>query len=82
MFSSFPLFIRSANATTTVAAAIAAPAKQPFLDFFGEELDGSTSTGAASNRQPTQKASDDLLQLAANHFASLGLLPSPLLCLG
>ena len=70
MLSSFSLFIRSATAAPPVAAAIAAPAQQPFLDFFGEELDGSTSNGAASNSQPMQKASDDLLQLAANPFAS------------
>jgi len=62
--------VGAATAAPPVAAAIAAPAHQPFLDFFGEELDGSTSNGAASNSQPTQKASDDLLQLAANPFAS------------
>jgi hypothetical protein len=46
------------------------PTQQPILDLFGEELDGSGAATTFNNQTSAQKASDDLLQLAANPFAS------------
>ena len=47
------------------------PTQQPILDLFGEELDSSGAATASFNSQTSaQRASDDLLQLAANPFAS------------
>jgi len=81
--STNPFLSSPTAATATPVSGAAAPAtaqqqqqQQPILDLFGEELDGgATSAGASAaggfnGQASTQKASDDLLQLAANPFAS------------
>lgn len=70
------LKIENGNFSAAPATAQQQQQQQPILDLFGEELDGgATSAGASAaggfnGQASTQKASDDLLQLAANPFAS------------
>lgn len=43
---------------------------QPILDLFGSDVDGGSSHTTQSAYDSSHKASDDLLQLAANPFAT------------
>ncbi|XP_057379688.1 phosphatidylinositol-binding clathrin assembly protein LAP-like [Daphnia carinata] len=74
-------FLSSPTSATPPSAASggAAPqTQQPILDLFGSDVDGSTSHTAQSAYDSSHKASDDLLQLAANPFASpTGAPPIP-----
>ncbi len=58
---------------SNLAAAAAQPQQQqhqPILDLFGSDVDGGASHTTQSAYDSSHKASDDLLQLAANPFAT------------
>ncbi|KZS15341.1 Phosphatidylinositol-binding clathrin assembly protein, partial [Daphnia magna] len=70
----------SATAPSAASGGIAPQTQQPILDLFGSDVDGSTSQTTQSAYDSSHKASDDLLQLAANPFASpTGAPPIPAL---
>ncbi|XP_046458116.1 phosphatidylinositol-binding clathrin assembly protein LAP-like isoform X6 [Daphnia pulex] len=63
----------SATAPPVSATAAAQPQQQqhqPILDLFGSDVDGGSSHTTQSAYDSSHKASDDLLQLAANPFAT------------
>jgi hypothetical protein len=53
-----------------LAAAAPSQQHQPILDLFGSDVDGGASHPTQSAYDSSHKASDDLLQLAANPFAT------------
>ncbi|KAK4011917.1 hypothetical protein OUZ56_021025 [Daphnia magna] len=70
----------SATAPSAASGGIAPQTQQPILDLFGSDVDGSTLQTTQSAYDSSHKASDDLLQLAANPFASpTGAPPIPAL---
>ncbi|XP_046646802.1 phosphatidylinositol-binding clathrin assembly protein LAP-like isoform X5 [Daphnia pulicaria] len=64
----------SATAPPVSSTAAAQPQQQqqhqPILDLFGSDVDGGSSHTTQSAYDSSHKASDDLLQLAANPFAT------------
>lgn len=63
----------TAPPVSATAAAAAQPQQQqhqPILDLFGSDVDGGASHTTQSAYDSSHKASDDLLQLAANPFAT------------
>lgn len=59
----------TSSAPPSTATTTATSQQQPILDLFGGEVDGQQQSSHAA-AVGSQKASDDLLQLAANPFAS------------
>lgn len=67
-----------ATAPSVPATTASQPAsQQPILDLFGSEIDGNVAQASATTT--TQRASDDLLQLAANPFASPTAAAAPVI---